>query len=153
MAGDFQDFTLEKVEQLSGRLREVLSGGQAYILARFGVDMGLEPDVYSTWIVLSATAIVLLLLLAVSWAAVRGSPLLGKTPTSRVDPRSCVPDKAGLAKPVQVEEPKKRNKKKTMEKVRTALAGDDVTVAPSKHSRLLILILEAVQDKASSFIK
>lgn len=137
MAGDFQGFTLEKAEQLSGRLREVLSGGQAYILARFGVDMGLEPDLYSTWIVLSATAAVLLLLLAVSWAAVRGGPLLGKTPTTRDDPRSCGPDKAGLAKPVRAEEPKKRNKKKTTEKVRIALADDDVTVAQSKQTHLL----------------
>lgn len=137
MAGDFQDFTLEKAEQLSGRLKAVLSGGQAYILARFGVDMGLEPDLYSTWIVLSATALVLLLLLAVSWAAVRGAPLLGKTPTSRVESRSCVPDKAGSAKPVGADEPKKRNKKKTIEKVRTALASDDVTVAQSKQTRPL----------------
>lgn len=137
MAGDFQVFTLEKAEQLSGRLREVLSGGQAYILARFGVDMGLEPDLYSAWIVLSATALVLLLLLAVSWAAVRGGPLLGKTPTTRVDPRSCVPDKAGPAKPVGAEEPKKRNKKKTAEKVQTASASYDVTVAQSKQTRML----------------
>lgn len=137
MAGDFQRFTLEKAEQLSGRLREALSGGQAYILARFGVDMGLEPDLYSTWIVLSATAVVLLLLLAVSWAAVRGGPLLGKTPTSVVEPRSSVPDKAAAAKPVRAEEPRKRNKKKTMEKVRTASDGDDVTAAPSKPTRLL----------------
>lgn len=137
MAGGFQGFTLEKAEQLSGRLREVLSGGQAYILARFGVDLGLEPDLYSMWIVLSATAVVVLLLLAVSWAALRGAPLLGKTPTSRVDPRSCVPDKASLAKPVRAEEPRKKNKKKTMEKVRTALAGDGVTVAQSKQTLLL----------------
>lgn len=137
MAGEFQGFTLEKAEQLSGRLREVLSGGQAYILARLGVDMGLEPDLYSTWIVLSATAAVLLLLLAVSWAAVRGGPLLGKRPTTTGDdPRSCGPDKVELAKPVRAEEPRKRKKKKTMEKVRVALASDDVTAAKSKQSAL-----------------
>lgn len=139
MAGDFQGITLEKAEQLSGRLREVLSGGQAYILARFGVDLGLEPDLYSTWIVLSATAVVLLLLLAVSWAAVRGASLLGKTPTSSVDPRRCAPDKAAVAKPVGAEEPRKKNKRKAIEKVRRALAGDDVTAAQSKHCPMLIL--------------
>uniref|UniRef100_H2UM47 Protein LYRIC n=1 Tax=Takifugu rubripes TaxID=31033 RepID=H2UM47_TAKRU len=123
MAGDFHGFTLEKAEQLSGRLREVLSSGQAYMLTRFGVDLGLDPDLYPTWIVLSATAVVLLLLLALSWAAVRGAPLLRKTPASRADLRSCEPDKAGLAKPVRAEEQRKRNKKKPPEKVRRALGG------------------------------
>lgn len=117
MAGDFQGFTLEKAEQLSGRLREVLSGGQAYILARLGLDMGLEPDLYSTWLVLSATAVLLLLLLAVSWASVRGVLLLGKTATSRVDPPTCVPDKAASERPEGAEEPRKRNKRRTAEKV------------------------------------
>lgn len=139
MAGEFQGFTLEKAEQFSGRLREVLSSGQAYILTRFGVDLGLDPDLYPTWIVLSATAVVLLLLLAVSWAAVRGAPLLGKTPTSRTDPRSCEPDKAGVAKPVRADEPRKRNKKKPPEKVRRALGGDDVRVARPKQTRLLFV--------------
>lgn len=140
MAGDFQGFTLEKAEQLSDRLREVLSSGQAYILNRFGVDLGLDPDLYPTWIVLSATAVgLLLLLLALSWAAVRGAPLLGKTPTSRADLRSCEPDKAGLARPVRAEEQRKRSKKKPPEKVRRALGGDDVSVAQPKQTRLLFV--------------
>lgn len=140
MAGNLQDLTLEKAEQLSARLREVLSSGQAYILTRFGVDLGLDPDLYPTWIVLSGTAVVLLLLLlALSWAAVRGAPLLGKTPTSRVDQRSCEPDKADLAKPSRAEEQRKRNKKKPPEKVRAALAGDDVREAPSKQTTLLFV--------------
>lgn len=139
MAGDFQGFTLEKAEQLSGRLREVLSSGQAYILTRFGVDLGLDPDLYPTWIVLSATAVVLLLLLALSWAAVRGAPLLGKTPTPRADLRNNEPDKAGLAKPVRAEEQRKRNKKKPPEKVRKAWGGDDVRVVQPQQTRLLFV--------------
>lgn len=139
MAGDFQGFTLEKAEQLSGRLREVLSSGQAYILTRFGVDLGVDPELYPTWIVLSAAAVVLLLLLAVSRAAVR-APLPGKTPTSRADLRSCEPDKAGLAKPVRAEEQRKRNKKKPPEKVRRCFwGGDDVRVAQPKQTRLLFV--------------
>lgn len=156
MAGNFQDFSLEKAEQLSARLREVLSSGQAYILTRFGVDLGLDPDLYPTWIVLSGTAgvlLLLLLLLALSWAAVRGAPLLGKAPTSRVDQRSCEPDKADLAKPSRAEEQRKRNKKKPPEKVRTALAGDYVREAPSKQTSLLFVTCRSSfrQDQACVF--
>ncbi|XP_056877470.1 protein LYRIC-like isoform X3 [Takifugu flavidus] len=133
MAGDFHGFTLEKAEQLFGRLREVLSSGQAYILTRFGVDLGLDPDLYPTWIVLSATAVVLLLLLALSWAAVRGAPLLGKTPASRADLRSCEPDEAGLAKPVRAEEQRKRNKKKPPEKTHQS-NGQPGNVAPQREN-------------------
>lgn len=118
MAGGFRGFTLE-AEQLSGRLREVLSSGQAYVLTRFGVDPGLHPDLYPTWIALSATALVVLLLLALCWAAARGAPPLGKAPASRVDLRGCEPD---LAKPVRAEEQRKRSKKKPPEKVRRAAA-------------------------------
>ncbi|XP_011607234.2 protein LYRIC-like isoform X1 [Takifugu rubripes] len=134
MAGDFHGFTLEKAEQLSGRLREVLSSGQAYMLTRFGVDLGLDPDLYPTWIVLSATAVVLLLLLALSWAAVRGAPLLRKTPASRADLRSCEPDKAGLAKPVRAEEQRKRNKKKPPEKKTHQSNGQPGNVAPQREN-------------------
>ncbi|XP_056877471.1 protein LYRIC-like isoform X4 [Takifugu flavidus] len=134
MAGDFHGFTLEKAEQLFGRLREVLSSGQAYILTRFGVDLGLDPDLYPTWIVLSATAVVLLLLLALSWAAVRGAPLLGKTPASRADLRSCEPDEAGLAKPVRAEEQRKRNKKKPPEKKTHQSNGQPGNVAPQREN-------------------
>lgn len=144
---------MEKAEQLSGRLREVLSSGQAYILTRFGVDLGLDPDLYPTWIVLSATAVVLLLLFALSWAAVRGAPLLGKTPTTRADLRSCEPDKTGLAKPVRAEEPRKRNKKKPPEKVRRAFWGAMTSGWRNQNKRVCSLLLAgAVRGKSKRVV-
>lgn len=117
MVGDFQGLALEKAELLSSRLKEVLSSGQGYFRAQFGVDLGLKPELYPTWIILSTAAVGLLLLLGLSWAAVCGGLLRGKKRGSPVTQGSCEPDKANLAKTAKPEEQKKRNKKKTLEKV------------------------------------
>lgn len=112
MAGNLQGFALEKVELLSSRLKAVLSYGQGYIRAQFGVDLGLQPELYPTWIILSTTAVGLLLLVGLSWAAV-----CGKRRGSPVTQGSCEPDEANLSKTAKPEEQKKKNKKKTLEKV------------------------------------
>uniref|UniRef100_A0A672HTL5 Metadherin a n=1 Tax=Salarias fasciatus TaxID=181472 RepID=A0A672HTL5_SALFA len=116
---------LRKAEVLSGRLKELLSSGQGYVRAQFGVDLGLEPELYPTWVVLSTAAAGLLLLLALSWAAVCGGRLAGKrrgSPDTRSEPAKADPGKTSKA-----EEPKKRNKKKSVEKAQSN--GQPVTVA------------------------
>ncbi len=80
-------------------------------------DVGLKPELYPTWVILSTAAVGLLLLLALSWAAVCGGLFVGKKRGSPVTQSSCEADKANLAKTAKSEEPKKRNKKKTTEKV------------------------------------
>lgn len=118
MAGDFQAFALKNAELLSSRLKEALSSGQGYVRAQFGVDLGLKPELYPTWVILSTAAVGLLLLLGLSWAAVCGGLLVGKKRGSPVTQQGrCEPDKAGVAKTTKPEEQKKRNKKKTLEKV------------------------------------
>lgn len=125
MAGDLRGFALQKAELLSGRLREMLSSGQDFLLTQFGVDLGLEPELYSTWVVLSTAAagLLLLLLLAVSWAAVCGALLSGKRRRSPADRDVCeLPVKATLTKSVKAEEQqqqqaKKKSKKKAADKV------------------------------------
>lgn len=117
MAGDLQGFALEKAELLSSRLKDLLSSGQGYVRAQFGVDLGLKPDVYPTWVILSTAAVGLLLLLCLSWAAVCGGLLVGKKRGSPVSQGNGEPGKASLAKTAKPEEQKKRNKKKSLEKV------------------------------------
>ncbi|KAE8281864.1 Protein LYRIC Lysine-rich CEACAM1 co-isolated protein Metadherin Metastasis adhesion protein [Larimichthys crocea] len=56
MAGDFQAFALKNAELLSSRLKEALSSGQGYVRAQFGVDLGLKPELYPTWVILSTAA-------------------------------------------------------------------------------------------------
>ncbi|XP_075873226.1 metadherin a isoform X2 [Nelusetta ayraudi] len=129
MAGDLRGFALQKAELLCGRLREMLSSGQGYLRTQFGVDLGLEPELYPTWVVLSTAAVGLLLLLlfAVSWAAVCGALLAGKRRRSPADRDVCEPAvKATLSKSAKAEEqqqqqqqqqpPKKKSKKKAADK-------------------------------------
>lgn len=117
MAGDLQGFALEKAELLSSRLKELISSGQGYVRAQFGLDLGLKPELYPTWVILSTVALGLLLLLSLSWAVVCGGLLVGKKRGCPVTQSSFEPAKANVAKTVKPEEPKKKNKKKTQEKV------------------------------------
>nr|XP_033492130.1 metadherin a isoform X2 [Epinephelus lanceolatus] len=128
MAGDLQGFALEKAELLSIRLKELLSLGQGYVRAQFGVDLGLKPDVYPTWVVLSTAAAGLLMLLCLSWAAVCGGAFVGKKRGSPVAQGNGEPGKASFAKAAKPEEQKKRNKKKATEK-NTQSNGQPVAVA------------------------
>lgn len=147
MAGDLRGFALQKAELLCGRLREMLSSGQGYLRTQFGVDLGLEPELYPTWIVLSTAAVGLLLLLlfAVSWAAVCGALLAGKRRRSPADRDVCEPPvKATLTKSVKAEQqqqqqPKKKSKKKAADKVpRRSCAR--FTMVLSKPVRLFIVV-------------
>lgn len=120
MAGDLQGFALEKAELLSSRLKELLNSGQGYVRAQFGVDLGLKPELYPTWVILSTAAVGLLLILCLSWAAVCGGVLVGKKRGSPVTLGSGEAVKASFSKAAKPEEQKKRNKKKTPDKVRQA---------------------------------
>ncbi|XP_068431502.1 metadherin a isoform X3 [Clinocottus analis] len=116
MARDLRVFALEKAELLSSRLKELLTSGQGYVRDQFGLDLGLKPDVYPTWVILSTAAVVLLLLLRLSWAAVCGGPSVGKQRGSPGSQGDGVPGKAASTSMAKPEEPKKKNKKKTVEK-------------------------------------
>lgn len=123
MAGDLQGFALEKAELLYSRLKELLSSGQGYVQAQFGVDLGLKPDV-----ILSTTAVGLLLLLCLPLVVVCGGLFIGKKRGSPVTQGNGEPGKATSAKTAKPEEQKKRNKKKTSEK-NTQSNGQPVAVA------------------------
>lgn len=142
MAGDLQGFALEKAELLSSRLKELLSSGQGYVRAQFGVDLGLKPELYPTWVILSTAAVGLLLLLGLSRAAVFGWLLVGKKRGSPVTAGSGEPGKATFVKAAKPEEQKKRNKKKTLEK-KTQSNGQPVTVAQEE-----VKVTEAVSKPA-----
>ncbi|CAJ1083443.1 metadherin a isoform X1 [Xyrichtys novacula] len=128
MAEDLKDFALEKAELLSTRLKEALTLGNDYVRAQFGIDLDLKPELYPTWVILSTAAAGVLLVLCLSWAAVCGGLLAGKKRGSPITQGSSEPDKASVAKPAKPEEPKKRNRKKTLEK-RAQSNGQPVTGA------------------------
>lgn len=149
MAGDLRGFALEKAELLSGRLKEALTSGQGYVRAQFGIDLGLKPELYPTWVILSTAAAGLLLLLALSWAAVCGGLLAGKKRGSPVTRGGCEPDKAGFAKIAKPEEQqqKKKSKKKPTEK-KAQSNGQPVTVAQDE-----VKVTEVTVSKLAPQIK
>ncbi|XP_054620641.1 metadherin a [Dunckerocampus dactyliophorus] len=120
MAGDWRGFALlDEAELLSGRLKDLLSSGQAYVRSQFGLDLGMKPELYPTWLMLTTAAVGVLLLLAVSWAAVCGGLMAGRRRRGCPVPRvgSEHPAKTLLTtKPAKPEEVKKRNQKKVREK-------------------------------------
>ncbi|KAF7668379.1 hypothetical protein LDENG_00017780 [Lucifuga dentata] len=128
MAVNLQGFALEKAELLSNRVKELLSSGQDYVWTQFGVNLGLKPELYPTWVILSTAAVGLLLLLAVSWAVLCGGVLAGKKRGLPVNQCSGEPGKAHFTKTTKAEEQKKRNKKKPSEK-KTQSNGQPVTAA------------------------
>uniref|UniRef100_A0A8C6S8L8 Metadherin a n=1 Tax=Neogobius melanostomus TaxID=47308 RepID=A0A8C6S8L8_9GOBI len=117
MAGDLRGFALEKAEFISRRFRELLSSGEGYIRAHFGVDLSLKAE---QWVILFLfTAAVGLLMLAVSCTGVCGGLLGGKKRRSLATSEgNTESDKASLAKSTaKSEEQRKKNKKKLTEKV------------------------------------
>lgn len=147
MAGDLQGFALEKAELLSSRLKELMSSGQGFVRAQFGLDLGLKPELYPTWVILSSVALGLgLLLLGLFWAALCGGQLAGKKRGCPVTQSSFEPAasaaKANVAKTTKPEEPKKKNKKKPPEK-KTQSNGQPVTVAQEE-----VKVTEVVSKRA-----
>ncbi|KAK1880730.1 Protein LYRIC [Dissostichus eleginoides] len=142
MAVDLRGFALEKAELISSRLKVLIYWGQDNVRAQFGVDLGLKPEVYPTWVILSTAAVGLFLVLSLSWAAVCRGLFAGKKRGSPVPQGNGEPSKANLAKTAKPEEPKKRNKKKTIEK-NTQSNGQPVAVAQEE-----VKVVEAVSKQA-----
>uniref|UniRef100_A0A3B5MTM0 Metadherin a n=1 Tax=Xiphophorus couchianus TaxID=32473 RepID=A0A3B5MTM0_9TELE len=153
MAGDLRSFALEKAELLSSRLRELVSSGQGLVRAQFGVDLGLKPELYPSWLILSTAAVGLLLplLLGASWAAFcggGGGRRVGKKRASQVNQGGEETGKASANnKSVKPEEPKKRNRKKTGDKVRNklqvlfdGLSCNGLIIASEDNNQMLFVV-------------
>ncbi|XP_037119846.1 protein LYRIC-like isoform X3 [Syngnathus acus] len=119
--GDWRGFALEEAEFLSGRLKDLLSSGQAYVGSHLGLDLGMKPELFPTWLILTTATVSALLLLAVTWAAVCGGggrrrkrSILVVTPSGRGDGHPVA--KTTVTKMVKLEETKKRHSKKGGEK-------------------------------------
>ena len=121
MATNLQALAFEKAELLSSRLKEIISSGQGYIQNQLGLDLGLNLDVYPTWVLLSTAAAGLLVVLVLSWVAICGGASVGKSRGSSFTKVQVEePLKANLNNSVKPDDQKRKNKKKSSEKVRWA---------------------------------
>uniref|UniRef100_A0A3P8YHH9 Metadherin a n=1 Tax=Esox lucius TaxID=8010 RepID=A0A3P8YHH9_ESOLU len=78
MATDWQALAIEKAELISSGIRQLLSSGQGYFRSEFGVELGLTPEIYPSWVILSTAVVGLLVVLVLSWAAFCGRFFGGK---------------------------------------------------------------------------
>lgn len=129
MATDWQAVASEQAELISSRLRELLSSGQGYIRSQFGIELGLQPELYPSWAVISAALLGLLLL---SWAVVSsGWKKRSPSGTQGGEPQTTAP----VTKSFKSEEQKKRNKKKPITKKAQSNGHADNVSAPAEEVR------------------
>ncbi|XP_053323173.1 protein LYRIC [Spea bombifrons] len=118
MASGWQEVASQQAEEVSVRLRQLLIKGLGLLHSELGLDLGLQPQRYPSWVFLAVPASLgLLLLLLLLWATSRGSSEKKRTQEERepvlAEPKVPVPAKNGKG-----EEPKKKNKKKPSEKAK-----------------------------------
>lgn len=116
MATDWQASAIEQAELISSRLRDLLSTGEGFIRS----ELGLTPELYPSWVILSTAAVGLLAVLVLSWAAVCGRLFAGKKLGAPVTQDSGDSLKAQVNKIVKPEAQNKKTKKKSTEKVHIA---------------------------------
>lgn len=112
MATDWQASAIEQAELISSRLRDLLSTGEGFIRS----ELGLTPELYPSWVILSTAAVGLLAVLVLSWAAVCGRLFAGKKLGAPVTQDSGDSLKAQVNKIVKPEAQNKKTKKKSTEK-------------------------------------
>lgn len=108
----------EQADLISTRLRQLMSSGLHFLHDELGIDLGLKPDLYPTWVILSTALIGLVLLLVL--VAACGGARRRKQGAARSESTATETAKAAPVKAPKPDEPKKKNKKKAAEKVRTA---------------------------------
>uniref|UniRef100_A0A672MMN5 Metadherin a n=1 Tax=Sinocyclocheilus grahami TaxID=75366 RepID=A0A672MMN5_SINGR len=121
MDQDWRALATQRAEYVSDRIRGLLSSGLDFLRAELGVDLGIKPEQYPSWLVLSAALIgltVLLLLAACGRRKRRAAPVSvsvsPSTAAAETPVKAAVPPKSVKTEP---SEPKKKNKKKAAEKV------------------------------------
>ncbi|XP_066546534.1 metadherin a [Amia ocellicauda] len=115
MAASWQDVAIQQAELISSRLRELLSLCQGLLNSELGVDLGLKPERYPSWVLL-LTAFLGVLVIVVFWAAACVGLFGGRKRGAREIEQSSQSTKALVPKIVKAEEQKKKNKKKPVEK-------------------------------------
>uniref|UniRef100_A0A8D0H294 Metadherin n=1 Tax=Sphenodon punctatus TaxID=8508 RepID=A0A8D0H294_SPHPU len=132
-ARSWQETLTQQAEEVSARLRDVLSTGVGLLRTELGLELaGLDPQSLPTWLVLLSTATLGLLLAGLLWAAACGGSARRKRPRSFAEreeaesglgltvgggagPNTAAPGAAALLL-LKSEDQKKRNKKRLVEK-------------------------------------
>ncbi|XP_026149898.1 protein LYRIC-like isoform X2 [Mastacembelus armatus] len=104
----WQDAASQQVKLLTDRVTELLSKGLGLLRSELGVDLGLQPELIPSWVILLAACSGLVLMVAL-WASVCRA-LFKKRPAVRPADDG-IEVKRGANKAFRSEEPKKKKKK------------------------------------------
>ncbi|XP_056378397.1 protein LYRIC [Hyla sarda] len=120
MSSGWQEAAAQQAEEVSSRLRQLLIKGLGLLRSELGLELGLQPQRYPSWVFLAVPVSLglLFLFLLLHCATSRGSPRSKRAahhekeqPATQI--RAPAPSKA-----LKVEEPKKKSKKKAAEKAK-----------------------------------
>ncbi|XP_058610571.1 metadherin a isoform X2 [Onychostoma macrolepis] len=128
MDQDWRVLATQRAEYVSDRIRGLLSSGLDFLQAELGLDLGIKPEQYPTWLILSAALIGLTVLLLIAACGRRKRrvapvPASPSTAVAEAPVKAAVPPKAVKTEP---SEPKKKNKKKAAEKQKAQANGQTV---------------------------
>lgn len=143
MVSGWQEAAAQHAEEVSARLRQLLTSGLGLLRTELGVELGLQPQLYPSWVFLAVPAFLalLLLLLLLHCASSRGSPTRRAATAEDTEPAihltkaaPPLPSKTG-----RLEETKKKSKKKAADKAKpngrpVELAEEEVIVPVKKES-------------------
>ncbi|KAM9851657.1 uncharacterized protein ACBR49_004813 isoform 2-T2 [Aulostomus maculatus] len=104
----WQNAASQQVKLLTLRLNELLSKGQELLRSELGVDLGLNHELISPWVILLAACIGLVLMVAL-WASTCRALFKKRPAVNPVDDGNEL--KRGASKPIKSDEPKKKKKK------------------------------------------
>ncbi|XP_073688568.1 terminal nucleotidyltransferase 4A-like [Garra rufa] len=130
MDQDWRVLATQRAEYVSDRIRGLLSSGLDFLRAELGVDLGIKPEQYPSWVILSAALIgltVLVLLAACGRRKRRAAPVhvtvSSSTAVAQTSAKAALPPKTVKTEP---SEPKKKNKKKAADKQKAQANGQTV---------------------------
>ncbi|CAI9590973.1 unnamed protein product [Staurois parvus] len=142
MASGWQEAAAQHAEEVSARLRQLLTTGLGLLRTELGVELGLQPQLYPSWVFLAVPAFLalLLLLLLLHCASARASPARRAATAEDAEPAPHLAKAAPLpSKSVRLDEARKKSKKKAADKAKpngrpVELAEEEVIVPVKKES-------------------
>ncbi|XP_016370320.1 protein LYRIC-like isoform X3 [Sinocyclocheilus rhinocerous] len=139
MDQDWRALATQRAEYVSDRIRGLLSSGLDFLRLELGVDLGIKPEQYPSWLILSAALIgltVLVLLAACGRRKRRAAPVSvsvsPSTAAAETPVKATLPPKTVKTEP---SEPKKKNKKKAAEK--KAQANGQTVAEPQEEIKVI----------------
>ncbi|XP_016359797.1 metadherin a isoform X5 [Sinocyclocheilus anshuiensis] len=137
MDQDWQALATQRAEYVSDRIRGLLSSGLDFLRLELGVDLGIKPEQYPSWLILSAALIGLTVLVLIAACGRRKRraapvPVSPSTAAAETPVKAAVPPKSVKTEP---SEPKKKNKKKAAEK--KAQANGQTVAGPQEEIKVI----------------